>query len=594
MFGWAVPSTSPMLQARLDIESDIDVHIRAISDLRTRLNTLTPIGSLPPELLSGILVHRAIDDYRSVPNIHNTHLSWIRLSHISRHFRAVTLSTPQFWSYLRLMKGRVFAELLARSMSAPLHITASTFAMSGYPDRDRALVLEMLLPHSRRIKELYIDGPSKLLQSFCTKTISPFDTLDKLELTSPPTAHDYHPSESESRLPDVVPILASSTSPPRLRHLELRWFPFCWNDPIFSSPTLTTLVIVGYDRNNYLRIWLPDVGSFDALFSSLASIAHRLEVLEIQDAIPTQGLTVADPVQLPLPSETILLSSIKRIHLVGDAIYVTHLLNHISFPSTASLNVIARNPLGNKKLAQSVAAHMSDRPPFLSLHLDGSRGCPLILSGWTHFGTSGDAPLKVTFSSSESPEGDLFSIIRGSGALSTCAQELRISKMFMPTDWANVFTCFPSMRTLVFDEHPSEDMLCALMTVNRLEYGNISGSVVAPSLRVLRLSNFWFNMEDEPPGEAFDGLLDLAIFRCNYGIPIDEIHLINCRNATKEQMERLKEVVVDVEWTGCLIQWTARYNNSDDSEDDDSDEDLGHSNSDSDYRYGSYDSDDEQ
>lgn len=53
-----------MLQARLDIQSDIDSHTRTIIDLKSTLNTLTPIGSLPPELLSEILVHCAVDDYQ--------------------------------------------------------------------------------------------------------------------------------------------------------------------------------------------------------------------------------------------------------------------------------------------------------------------------------------------------------------------------------------------------------------------------------------------------------------------------------------------------------------------------------------------------
>ncbi|OJT15399.1 hypothetical protein TRAPUB_8048 [Trametes pubescens] len=168
----ATPDASPVLRARLDIQSDIAMYARAIVDLKSRLNTLTPIGRLPPELLSEILVRGVIDEDDRWPSDHYyNRLAWIRLTHICRHFRAVALSTPRFWSHLRLVKSEVFAELLARSKSTPLHIKAHVDA--GSKRADRMSALEMLLPHSHRIKELHIDGPSKLLQSFCTKTVSP-------------------------------------------------------------------------------------------------------------------------------------------------------------------------------------------------------------------------------------------------------------------------------------------------------------------------------------------------------------------------------------------------------------------------------------
>ncbi|OJT15396.1 hypothetical protein TRAPUB_8045 [Trametes pubescens] len=185
------------------------------------------------------------------------------------------------------------------------------------------------------------------------------------------------------------------------------------------------------------------MGSSDALFSALATIAPHLEVLDLEHSIPTHGLTSADPTQLPLPSQTIPLSSIKHIRLAGDAVYIAHLLNHISSPSTASLHVIARDPLGNKALVQSVAAHMSERSPFLSLCLGDVGETSLALSSWTHLGTSGDPLLKVTFGSVYSRD-DMFSVLGDSGTLFTCIQELTIKGMFTSAKWANVFTRLPS------------------------------------------------------------------------------------------------------------------------------------------------------
>lgn len=336
----ATPDISPVLQARLAIQSDIDAYTRAIIDLKSRLNTLTPIGRLPPEVLSEILVCGVMnDDSRHTAKYDYNRLPWIRLAHVCHHFRAVALSTPQFWSYLRLTKSQVFAELLTRSKAAPLHIKARVD--SGTNGADRILALEMLLHHSHRIRELHIEGPAKLVQAFCLKTLFPFDALEMLELTTPSDQQTYI-SDYEMGLP-AGPILASPVVPPRLRHLKLYKIPFRWDDLIFTSPALRTIAIAGSSGRNNRGALLPDAGSFDLLLHALAVVAPRLEVLDIEDAIPRQGLVLTNPVRLPLPLRAIALSSLKTIRLAGDAVYVAHLLDHISIPSTASLHVTTRD-----------------------------------------------------------------------------------------------------------------------------------------------------------------------------------------------------------------------------------------------------------
>lgn len=502
--------------------------------------------------MSKILVCGVIDDDSRSTTAHYSYnrLPWIRLTHVCRRFRAVALSTPQFWSYLRLAKSDVFAELLARSKGASLHIKARVDSDSLLQEADHTLALEALLPHSPRIKELHIEGPRMLLQRFCSKTVFPFDALEKLELTCTSSYYTIHAPHSVSHsIPAVVPILASSTAPPRLRHLDLRRVPFCWNDPIFSSPTLTTLVIIGYGSvGGRLIASLPDVGSFDALFSALAAVAPSLEVLELEHTIPTQGVTVADPVQLPIPSRRILLPSIKSIRLTGDAVYIAHLLNHISSPSTASLNITLsrRNHLGNTAFAQSIAAHMSEKPPLLSSRLVETEPNAFTISYRTHLGTLDDSLLQMH---SSSVRDHMFPIFLHAKTLFSHVQELRISGTFTSVNrnWAYIFARLPRMTTLVLAQHPGGDMLSALTTLRRLNNGK--QYVPAPSLRALHLSDFHFVMPDDESLEPFNDLLDLAIFRCNCDIPLDEIRLIACRYAKKKQLEKLKEVVVDVEYT---------------------------------------------
>lgn len=249
--GRATPATGAMPQAWLDIQSDIDVYARAIIDLKSRQNTHTRIGSLPPELLSEILVREVIDDYHEHSHSYYNRLPWIRLTHVCRHFRAVALSTPRFWGYLRLVKSEFLAELLTRSKSVPLYIKARVDA--GSDRADHILGLEKLLPHSHRIRQLHIEGPPQLIQPFCYKTVFPFDALVKLQLTSIPALYGGYPHDLAQHLPAVDPVLASSTPPARLCHLEVRKIPFSWNDPIFASPTLITLMIIGSEKATLVR-----------------------------------------------------------------------------------------------------------------------------------------------------------------------------------------------------------------------------------------------------------------------------------------------------------------------------------------------------
>ncbi len=150
-------------------------------------------------------------------------------------------------------------------------------------------------------------------------------------------------------------------------------------------------------------------------------------------------------------------------------------------------------------------------------------------------------------------------------------QKLRLAGLFTSVKWANVFTRFPSVQTLIMDEHPWDNMLPALTTTRRLQDGRVY--VTAPVLRAMHLSQFRFSMPSDDL-EPFDDLLDFAIFRCNYGAPIEEIHLSACKYATEEKVERLREVVVDVQWDEWEMDVTTE------EEEYDSDEELDYSDSD--------------
>lgn len=566
-FNW---NSDVLLQARRDIESDIDIYARAILDLKSRLNTLTPICRLPPELLSEILVYGTMQAYDSTGPLNTGGFAWIRLAHVCRHFRAVALNTPRFWSYLQITKGGTFAELVARSKNAPLHINAYIhFSTTA----DRILSLDVLLQHSHHIKELLLDSSVEVIQGFCAKAASGFAILERLHLSAGWSSAPYG-----SGAPPPVPIITSARrdTPSRLRHLNLWRLPFRWSDPIFSSRNLTTLVVGGKQAGERHGAAFRNVGSFDDLFSALVVVAPRLKVLEITDALPEQELSTISPTELPRPSQSITFPILDSLRLAGDPLALTHLLNHLSITSTASLHLTARHGLGGKELAQSITAHFPEKLRLLALCITSPEDGSLLLSGWTRARTSSDldenAPFQMHFSTELSSVMLLLPVCQGAGNLFANVQELRLSGTFMQSTWIGVFSRFAGVKTFIVEEHPHGDFFQALSTVDQVPF---------PSLDVLDLSRFRFSLAVDVH-QPFEDLLDWAIFRCNSGMPVDTIRLRECRYASTERIEALTEVVVNVKWDdwemesteeeesesesdeGLVDPWGNRYTNYDD------------------------------
>ncbi|KAF6744423.1 hypothetical protein DFP72DRAFT_975273, partial [Ephemerocybe angulata] len=86
--------------------------------LKTLHNTLSPINSLPPEILSTIL--RLVQT--AIQKEENEILSWIRLTHVCQHWRAVSLSCASLWSHISFENPLFTNMMLSRSNNAPLKV----------------------------------------------------------------------------------------------------------------------------------------------------------------------------------------------------------------------------------------------------------------------------------------------------------------------------------------------------------------------------------------------------------------------------------------------------------------------------------------
>ncbi|KAI0819157.1 hypothetical protein BC628DRAFT_1404309 [Trametes gibbosa] len=532
-----------VLQARLLIQSDIDVYLHAICDLKSRLNALTPIGSLPPELLSEILVCVAFAEYSSGYTYRT--LSWIKASHICRLFRATALATPRFWSYLRVTKSRAVAELLPLSKTVPLHV--ATYMDYHSEVDDRSLALQNIVGHSHRLRELHFEGLTQGIQAFFSKNVPRLDILETLVLKTA-GANTFYPGFGN--LLAFVPTVPSKDVAPRLRYLELHQLPFRWSEFAHCSPSLTTLIVSTRQPTDSAYQLLPNAGTLEELFTAFEAIAPRLERLEIENTLPRSGLDIARTAsgspstsQLPTPSRSISMPALKKFCLGGETLYVAHVLAHVALPSTVTLNINVRGYLGNRELMHSLLAKFPAENPLLLAEIMSLRLEPLTIFGWRCRGVRADASLRVAFLDHDRDA--LTHILHNSGPLFARAKDLRLNGLITFIKWAKLFAHFVSVETLSLNEHPFGDFFPALMTPHRLSDGRPYTSL--PYLRVLTLQEFRFNLPRDGL-EPFDELLDWTIFRCNYYLPIDKLVLSECRYASASHIERLRDVVVDVEW----------------------------------------------
>ncbi|KAF5371006.1 hypothetical protein D9615_009993 [Tricholomella constricta] len=137
----------------------IDQEMQRLEDsirvLKSRRNVLAPIARLPPEMLSKIFSFRAAESAESL-----NPLEWIRVSHDSRHWRAVALDCPSLWGSLVFTRPKWSEEMLKRSKMASLVVKADLTCIT--PRIFEAVRLALL--HGPRIHELQLRAASATIK----------------------------------------------------------------------------------------------------------------------------------------------------------------------------------------------------------------------------------------------------------------------------------------------------------------------------------------------------------------------------------------------------------------------------------------------
>ncbi|KAM5532797.1 hypothetical protein V8D89_013516 [Ganoderma adspersum] len=554
---------------RSAISNEIDDYLRKILTLKTHLNILTHINYLPTEILAQILVTYVRDHYHSATSQWDksalTRPKWIKLTHVCRHWRDVAMNTPRFWSHVYVRRPKTFSALLPLSKSSPLYIDLDLGGTIGADGKAWDSAIELIGQHSHRLCEFRYIATSKQVRLLSEKLSHPMPLLEKLVLSH---------CVSKVRGVDPLRLLPATGHAPRLLHLEIYHLPVMWTDPVFC-PTLTTLIVVGDESP---RSAGPRIGTSEQFLDALQAMAPSLVHLTLDNCLPRFQPAASEPPPATRPIALPSLQHLKVGAITDDCVF---LMDRLSMNPTAKVTVTALGVAGIPHLVEILSAHVSRTAPLLALHMF----FPGITSWSVNIVGQGDvtdmARIRLDLTLRTSHLDDRFdrpltAVLRAAKTLFSHVKTLYTSSGHeRDIGWERLFMRTPSLQILDIKGHPGSGFLKALCNVQRKKKGESSRWVV-PLRRLceLRLHDGRFRQapiwgHKRSSGEFFDQLLDWVILRCNYKVPLRRMGISECKYATAKDVNRLREIVVDVEWDG----WERESSEDDeDSDDFDSDE----------------------
>ncbi|KAK0202652.1 hypothetical protein DFS33DRAFT_1341918 [Desarmillaria ectypa] len=555
------------------IDAEILQHEEAVRELKSRRNALAPISKLPPEMLSRIFL------FVSYPHGSYKSLLWINVSHVSRHWRAIALGFPALWSSPPFTTPAWAHEMLRRSKMAPLNIVADLTYMTP----KMLAAFDNAMKQVDRSAELNLTG-TKTMEKYLTDLTKRAPFLSKLCIVQVYTR--YHEVEEKIVLPDN--FLDGQT--PRLRHLDLNRCQVHWDSDLMQNLT-------------YLRIVEP--GDFRPTISQLVDVLEQmpwLETLDLDHALPIVSETTKT---LPSASHVISLPHLSSIRLTSNVLETANLLNHINFPSTATMRLVLHGTKGTGtnfsslvptiSKSRAFAGSSSDKAfksaPLKALSLTSPFQTDIRFSAYT---TSNPFTSCVEFAT-PALELQLSWRLNSSGTKEQVAQticralplaQLRVLRVFDPecdfkhTTWVDLFGSLPKLQkiefagaTKIFTEVLSETkpppFVDADQGYNLRRKKHTPDSVYFPRLRSLYLTGTDF-------AGLVDTFLDMLMVRAQCGTEVQELTLADCTHLYDKDVELMEEVVVEVAWDN-RVQGSELYDSDDDDGFSDSlDDEYGH------------------
>ncbi|KJA27988.1 hypothetical protein HYPSUDRAFT_792213 [Hypholoma sublateritium FD-334 SS-4] len=296
------------------IDKAVETHSKAILALKYQRNSLASISRLPAEILSQIFSFVKLSLTGGIYSRFTNSLAWIKITHVSTHWRYVAMNSPTLWDNPPPENGQWLVEMLKRSKMAGLNIHADL--ASRVPLKMVGLK-KILQYHGSRIQHL-------------TLTNMTFDSRKVLE-DLPASAPRLETLRLAASLPDhanwddVCIPKTFLTNSGNLRRLELSGCNVHWN--LFSLSNITHLKL--HDITKLARpTWTQFMGALAEMF--------KLECLDLKYVLDPTIKFTADT-----PSDLIQLSRLQMLTMTSPIAEVEMFFRHVAFPPSATVHVRA-------------------------------------------------------------------------------------------------------------------------------------------------------------------------------------------------------------------------------------------------------------
>ncbi|KAJ8595254.1 hypothetical protein M405DRAFT_807554 [Rhizopogon salebrosus TDB-379] len=547
---------SPVPSSQAEIDNELVALADRMRALRTHRNVLSPISSIPPEILGAVFVHLARQvQSRYSPDAPEA-LSWLSVGHVCRHWRDVALANPHLWATPFLNSTKGTEEMLLRSKMAPLILRSGR--------RYRIECVQKAFEHVERLQEVTLD---------CSNHLTPHivGLLGKLSSCSTPNLKSLSLDGGLGRRPRIA--IPTSFAAPSLRRLQLNHCDLSW-----ASPVLTGLTVL--DIKTMSAECLP---TLDGLISVLRRMP-TLQTLCLESALPTLPLGTKSLPQAPRAAN-VRLPHLEQLRLVGKMLEVVNVLARVELPSSPRLEVQlschvfpsgrsgqewnSSLPIISRAL-ESCFKSTSDksrnivRSMRLSAndHLRLQYGTVRHPTSWvemmpqTPMEWTSECPVTLDFSlpgeASRSMLKKLWKLVH-LGRLETLYLEGCLHPCW-DGFWTDVLGHTARNLTYIHLQGTTqllEDLFKSMRsqnpkhTVSRsVENRSRRGPTFCPALSHLVFEHLEFSAFCTRPSDLYDVLID----RVNDNRGLDKLTITGCTGISAREVQFLREVVVDVEW----------------------------------------------
>ena len=445
--------------------------------------------------------------------------------------------------------------MLIRSKMADLKVKIDTY--KGFP------IAQSILAHVPRIQDLDLEGAPSHLEDLFRSLPKTAPRLQSLKVKNKDT-------RSTCKLPKELFSQAD-----RLKSIDILGCDIDWAHHLTGKNSLTVLRLKDVPNTSSLS-----AAQFLETFAQMGS----LEILDLRNALP-----VIEAPHAVQSRPRACLPYLQELYLSCPPEQIVFFLKHVDIPPEIILDITSTGP-SNASFARVLAAVSSVlSSDENSAHIIRSLACH------QSFGVSlsGYSCLEKE-RKSRSPE-------RTASRTKTTVLSLSLTLDAGGTTereelWANVFSQLPLSNIVEANIFRNLYLTCDIMakTLGKLphlaslsltdsfpgvakmlretqsDYNGDSSlallppKLAFPELRTLTLCQFSFDQVDDLP---LDSLLQSLIWRYEFGAEIEKLDLQDCFRLDEDDVDLLREVVVDVFWDGVEQGYTDDEEDSDDYND---------------------------